>query len=192
MANPTCPTDCADNYIPWAAAEFVDCNPETEPGWITKLNLGKPGVALLGDVDGDPTLANWNTRRGAEDDTQIVELYGIGNLPEPEEIGTVQIMGSNGYIRTRTKKRYTLTFDVQQMSKAMYEAMREQQCGGVHQMWYSAAGSKYLFGGLSGVYATIKVNPIWAGGEADLLTIRIVLTWDDYFAPECVEHPLAA
>lgn len=181
MANPVCPPDC---NAPLPEVSFTDCNPPIHLSEIEWIMFAKPGAAAIADPN---TAEGWSSRINNEGSgaDAIRLLRVIGNMPAPTN-NEVVISGQRRIIIDRT---FTVEFDVDELSDKNYEAFRELQCGGSLLFWF-VTRSGHVFGGTSGILASLTGAPVLDRGENAFQRIAGTATWKNRFSPERAVWPL--
>lgn len=183
MANPTCPANCA---APLPVFSFTDCNPEVFLSEIEWLLLAKPTATNIADMD---VLASWSDRvenSGVATADTIRKIRVTGDMPAAAE-NEQTISGQRRLVVDRT---FTINAEVDETGDVNYQALRELQCGGLMKIW-PVTRSGHIFGGVTGVLATVKTNLSLARGENEIQKISITATWKSKFFPERDLWPLA-
>lgn len=174
----TCADDCND-AIP--AVEFDVCNPEVNFGEIDAIFITNVGNPLTDETD----AAEWATRFAAVGATKITELHVVGEKPAPE--GTEVVISRN--ISVKGAKTHTIPFEIHQTNQANYDFMRSFECSRKVLMWYRTAGG-LLYGGASGIEATITMDEVTPKNRKDLIMIVGNAKWDAKFHPCRTTSPI--
>lgn len=181
MAIPTCPENC-DSPLP--VVSFSDCAPEVNLSEIEYLIIGKAGAS---DFDDETSASEWAARldNDSTDADKLRLLRVIGDKPAPTDQDQV-ISGQ----RTITVDRsHTINADIDETNDVNYDAMRALQCGGGVKLWY-VTRSGHVFGGKTGISASMKVSEALNRGENEIQRFNIVATWKSKFSPERSTWPL--
>lgn len=150
---PGCPENCAEFVMPAIVSEYCTDSVLSELSEIKQLLLVET------DANGDAVIvptdytdaADWATAMHNTTTAKIRNLYGIGDIAEPEKI--TRTFYDN--ITKVVSRKFTLTFDVLDMAQVNYNAMRTLQCGGSLRMWVITRGN-YLYGGPTGAFVNIN------------------------------------
>jgi len=182
MATPVCIDNC-DSPLP--VVSFSDCSPSVNLSEIEYVILGRPDSADLTD---ETDAAEWADRLDNDDivdNDKLRLLRVIGDKPQPTDQEQT-ISGQRIIVVDRT---HTLNFDVDETNDINYEAVRTLQCGGEVKVWY-VSRSKHVFGGKTGVTASLKISEVSNRGENEILRFSGVATWKSLFSPERALWPL--
>ena len=180
--NPTCPTDCT-SFL--ADVDFDYCNPDVQFGEIDHLYI----MSQAGDNLADWTsLSVWTARMAllpSSDTNAIVDLSVIGDYPMAE---TEEITISLGR-KIQTPATHTINFEIDDVSDDNYELMRWLECNFLIKFWFAA--NEVLFGGHTGIEATLKAKYQIERGQKSLQKIVGVVSWESKFSPERTTNPMA-
>lgn len=182
MAIPTCPENC-DSPLP--VVSFSDCAPEVNLSEIEFVIIGKAEAADLSD---ETDASEWAARLDNDDTSdsdKLRLLRVIGDKPAPTD-QEQQISGGRVIVVDRT---HTLNADIDETNQTNYDAVRTLQCGGEVKLWY-VTRSGHVFGGKTGVGASLKVSEILNRGENEIQRFNMVATWKSKFSPERALWPL--
>lgn len=171
---PTCPTDC-DESVP--SVESNECAPELHYGEIAKLYIGRADSSDFTNVD---IIDEWTDRLDdtGTDTDDIRTLPGVGELPDPE-ITEAEISGNRTWY---SPFRFTLTHNVDETNDTNYEFLLGANCNIKVKFWFEM-NDGMLYGGNTGIEATLKVTQPLPIGKRDFVKIVIVLKWDSKFYP---------
>lgn len=177
--------ECADDCeSPLPVVEFNICAPVTNFGQIAKMYITNDGYPLTDEND----LAEWILRANLpeNDPARILELSVIGDKPLPtaNEIELSRGRTANG------AKDHIINFRIDETNSANYEAMRQFECGLTVRVWYETFGG-LLYGGLTGVLASIMLGDVIPESTAELITYQGTLKWKSKFSPCRTESPMA-
>jgi hypothetical protein len=165
--------------------KFSLCDPEVNFGQIQKLYLTNPGYPLT-DVE---DLEEWTDRLSntSDDVDAIREITVIGEKPEAEET-SIQISLNR---TVSGPMNHTIPFEIDETNDTNYAWMRSYQ-GGPREVtfWYENEAGK-IFGGDSGIRASISVKYVTPRESTDLEKIMGSLTWKNKQDPERHASPLA-
>ncbi len=183
----TCETvDCADDCAAaLPVAEFSICAPVTNFGQISKIYIGNKGYPLTDEND----LAEWQARANldASDPARILELTVIGDKP----LATSNEVALSKGRTTNGPKDHVVNFRIDETNDANYELMRKFECSSTtKQVWYETFGGK-LYGGLTGVTATISMGEVIPEGTNDLNTLPGTAKWKSKISPCRTDSPMA-
>lgn len=176
-------SDCTVVNLPVVTADF--CSPNINFGQIKTLYLGNSGNPLTDWTD----LAEWNTKidnADTADAAKIKKLHVIGDKPSPER-GTVEFsQGRTAY----TTPEHTINFRIDETDDNNYALIQflEANAGQTIQVWYE--GGKYLYGGNTGVSATIVLDDIIPESDEELNTFNGTIVWEGNH-PARILSPLA-
>lgn len=169
----TCPTDCGPILFPAIDIE-QDCTSfditESEVCGILFVQDGNYPADWTSQADWEALINNPGSN--APDGKYLV---GRGGVPAPEKV-TVELPKNIDKVVSR---KYTLTFNVTNMSDANYEFLRAVQCGDTSiSVWFETIGG-YLFGGPTGIspYSFDADLPLDEGRDAYERGI-ITLVWE--------------
>lgn len=181
MSQPLCNQDCT-GALP--GFDFSKCNPDIENGQIAKVFFA---IA-------DNPLSNWSSvvewasriDNDAAASNSIRTLIGIGDMPAPESTEKEISLGR----KIQGIKKFTINFKVDEVNENIHEAMRVLQCNtGNFALWFETRDHK-LFGGNSGVYASIKVDQIIPESYQDIIYYQLTITWESQYMPEMIDSPI--
>ncbi len=175
-----CPTNC-ENWLP--AVDFSNCDPAVDFGEITHIYVTGHGHPLVDWTD----PAEWAGRLDDDtlnDDSLIRTLVVKGDQPPAEsteyEISNCRIIYG--------EKKFTINFDIDETNITNYDFMRQLECGTLFTIWY--ATENYMYGGTSGIDATIVANANITRGCHELNLISGTIKWNSKFHPEKIDNPL--
>lgn len=176
-----CSTSC-DSQLP--AVDFDVCNPAVKFGQIGQVFITNVGNPLTDETD----PIEWATRLALAqaNPAKIIELTIIGSKPAAE--ATIIDISKNR--KVQGNKNHSVAVKIDDLSQANYEMMRAFECGKTLLVWYVTLEGE-LFGGASGIEASILLNHIIPEGANDLQTIEGTLTWRAKFHPCRTNYPLA-
>lgn len=183
MANPTCPANCA---TPLPVLSFVDCGTEVNLSEIEYLLIAKPNAAVFADAE---SLTEWESRTSnsaTTGDDSIRRISVSGGMQAAQE-NEITISRQRKIVPDRT---FTVDAEVDETNKINYDGFRQLQCGGLVKTWL-VTRSGHVFGGASGILASIKSNLQLGKGENEIQKILVTLTWKNKFYPERSLWPLA-
>lgn len=181
MANPLCASDCDE---PLAEVEFDDCAPAINLSEIKRVFIAKGNAAPFATWT---AAAEWTDRlsqSGVEPDA-IRELTVIGDMPAGSSV-TKDISNGRKYV---VGKDRTINFTIDDVSNKNYEFARSTECGGKYRLWIETMGGK-MYGGNSGIKASVAMDIILNRGTDEIETIAGVATWRAKFSPERTESPI--
>ncbi len=194
-ANPlvVCATDCAAENLPVIAHD--DCAPKILASEFQLLYLGRKDAISFTDItsatEWNDRISETNTAPGTS--TVAVKdllrpLTIIGDMPAPART-TRQISGRRE-ITTRT--RYTLNFEIDDISLENYTFGQKIQCGkGAYPVkaWPVTASGK-VFGGNAGISAKMTIDHIFDRGDDGIIRMVGTLVFDQDIAPNMDTYPL--
>lgn len=175
--------DCTGLNLPEVKADF--CSPNTNFGQIDKLYLGVSGNPMADWSD----LAEWTARLDnttLADATKIRELHVIGDKPAAEKNKVDFSKGRSVY----TEATHTINFAIDETGDENYDLVKffEDNAGVSIPVWYQAG--KYLYGGNSGVSATIVINDVIPQSDEELNTFVGTITFKGGH-PDRILNPMA-
>lgn len=124
-----------------------------------------------------------------ETNTKTKWLTGEGGVDAPEKT-VIEVFKSKDIVSKRT---YTLTFNVKNMSFKMYNFLVALQCGATNfRFWFANEGG-LLFGKDGGIEPkSIDVEFIHSNSRGDILNANIIIQWESKLDPERKINPLAS
>jgi len=161
------------------------CSPVINFSQLKKLYITNPGYPL-DDVE---DLGEWTDRISNTSDelNAIREIHIIGEKPEAEE---TQVQISLG--RTVSgPMNHALPFEIDETNDTNYEWMRSYQGGSREVLFWAEGESGKIYGGNSGIRASLSVKYVIAREATELDKIIGNLTWRDKQDPERHDSPLA-
>ena len=175
--------DCTVVNLPVVKADF--CAPNTNFGQIDKIYLGNLGQ----DFTDWTVITEWNTRidnDAAAADTVIRMLHVIGDKPAAESNSVDFSQGRKIY----TEKKHTVNIKIDETDDENYALVQwlEANAGQQIAVWYSAG--KYLYGGNSGVAATLNLDDIIPESDEELQTFAGTISFEGPH-PDRTVNPLA-
>jgi hypothetical protein len=180
---PTCAT-----ILPVISADY--CNPNINYARINQIFFTR----LEDTITSPLNLANFvsrldNTTALAAPGTKakIRYLNGIGSLAAPS---VNELDGSLGR-KYKSKADFTIEFDVDDTSQSNYDFMKaiSAQGGQTYACWWEAGG--LLFGGLTGVPATLYASYEIVAGDKDIQKMKVSLKWSAVSLPDRQAYPTA-
>lgn len=179
----SCPSACPEsdeNFLP--EVDYSKCSPVVNVAEIDRLFIGNIGSPFTDEG----SAPEWATRIAIafddDDPDYLMQLLVVGQKPAAEG-SPIKIDSDN--IITPFKK-HTITGKIFQTNHTNYEAMRALECGGKRLIWYTTAGGK-LYGGASGIEASIVINHVIPEGRNELAHFEFSIEWNAKFHPcECV------
>lgn len=178
LVYPVCPTDCAGSL---PSVLFDECAPELHYGEIEWLYVARADAADFVAVD---VITEWTARLSdtSADADAIRTLHVIGELPEPEQT-EINISGDrviNGY------KTFNIPFEIDETNDTNYEFLLNTECNLKFKIWFATADGM-LYGGNTGVEATIKLNPIIPRERTEVAKFMGTIKWKSVHSPlRCV------
>lgn len=187
MSLPSCPTDCSGNL---PAFDFSKCAPKILSGQIAKIFFTKPGYPMSNAA----SALEWDSRLDQDGSSAnaIRTLVGIFQMPKPEQDEIEISLGR----KHRGVKKFSLTGRIDELSDATWDALRTMECNsGINLVWFNTRGGSqgdngYLYGGNSGIEATILMNPVIPEGYTEVQYIDIQITWESKYSPERIASPI--
>lgn len=169
MAIIACPTNCATGGVPDVAFDL--CTPTIRRGEIKSVLLAQVGKPM---TTGDATEIT--TRLAAVDDTKMVRIFGIGDLPagagEPRRISSLYTFAA--------PRQRTMPFTVYDLNDTNYEFLRKvDKCGGRYLIWFETADGD-MFGGEEfndGQEASVVANYLIPRSDAEEVVGELSFSW---------------
>lgn len=145
-------------------------NWESAVEWATRIDNAATGATALPD---SPALA------------KIRQLYGIGALEAPDR-PEIEISKRR---KVFGDPEFSMTFEVDDTGDVNWnDFMRGLPTGGqVYSVWFGT--EERLFGGNTGVTATVIANPSIPQSKDELQKIILTVTWTGTI-PEVIDNPL--
>lgn len=183
MATPVCPSDCA-TALP--VVSFSDCAPDINLSEIRRIFLAKTIAEEFTDWD-EPT--EWISRV-SEDDTVSDDTIRPFTVIADKPAGDQNIYEASDGRDIPISKTNTINFTIDDVSDDNYNFLREGiECGGQFLMWFETMGGK-LFGGNTGIRASISADSILNRGREEVELIEGVITWRSKHSPERTDSPI--
>lgn len=182
MPLPTCPTDCTSALAP---VNFSKCAPEIVLSEIRRIFIAKANAAAFTDWQ---LATEWTTRISETDITDadtIRAITVIGDKPAPAPV-TKEVSNGRSIV---IGKDHTVNYTIDDISEENYEFMRTLECGGQYRVWYETEGG-YIYGGNSGILATITGDDILNRGRDEIETINGVVSWRAKHHPDRILSPI--
>jgi hypothetical protein len=172
-----CPADCATELLLPAILAEQDCtNYDQYYSQVSDLYIIPDGAAdIFASWSTTPTLVSGAIDNTVADNSKAKWLVGIGSVPPSEKISTIYPKG-----KTRiTKRTYTLTFKVLNMSAAQREFLRKLQCGSTDFAFYYGDRADFVYGKAAGLLPkSIDVDMPQEGDEDSRQYANIIITWE--------------
>lgn len=188
----TCPDNCSTAFDFLALDTDQNCPGELNLSQVTDLwmlpNEASDAQAPFSNwVDGGYTILANPTGIDNTDTTNAKTkwLTAVGEVPASEKtIFTVQ-----KFQKVTTKRVFTLTLTVYNLSNAQYEFLRSLQCNPTnYTFWYG--NSAHVYGKATGIVPTFTdVDFPLGAGEADVELATITITWEAKTDPERKSNP---
>lgn len=183
--------DCAQCELTLPAINFADCTESVkdEESEICNVFLSLPDPNNPTEPLQSPgdwsSAASWDGVLGNSGNS-IRDLIGIGDLPLPET--STRIISKRR--RKTGLKKYTMNFDIDDMTDENYEFVRALGCGKDVVIWFATIGG-YLYGGAKGFQATVTVaDPQLDRGENVYAKLVLQFQWDAQSAPPRIINPM--
>ncbi len=161
--------------------EFSICDPEVHFGEIDRIFVTNVGNPLTDET----SAVEWAARLAATDDTKILELSVIAEKPAPEE---TEVPISRG--RTvNGQKGHSVIGEIHETNKTNYNFHRSCENGKNVLAWYTTRDG-HLFGGPTGITATLKMIHIIPKSNKDLQVYNTSLKWDAKNSPCIATSPI--
>lgn len=171
----SCPNDCGTVILLPAIPSNQGCTAYTlEFSQVCGVLILPTGAALPSDWedpdDWEDAIDNTNTNN-----TKGKYLVGEGQVPPPE---LDEVEYPKRLIRV-VNRRYRLEIDVDDVSSATYDFIKDFQCGFTDFVFWIETVSGYLFGGSAGISpsftdAQFPLN----GGRDDKMFGKLIIEWD--------------
>lgn len=163
---------CDEFVLPVVKHDF--CAPTINFGRIDKIYFCSDG-ANSALTTGD--LAEWTLRldnEGVIDATNIRSLAVIANKPLPENSEVTYSLGRKAY----TENVHTVPVRVDETNDENYALVQwlEENKGTTVRVWY--ASDKYLYGGLTGILATLSLNDFIPEANTELNEFQGSILWE--------------
>lgn len=192
MANPICPTDCTSVLN---SVNFSDCAPDIVASEIHKVFIAKGNCDPFADwtsatewtqrIMSSGSYVTAATAVNPGNDSAIRPLTVIGDKPAASSV-VKDISNGRKHV---VGKDHTLNITVDDVSEENYEFMRATECGGTFRIWYETKGG-FLYGGNSGIRASIVMDDVLNRGNDEIEAINGVITWRERFSPERCSSPI--
>ena len=178
----TCGSDC-DPDLP--AVSFADCDPVTNESQIKEIRLGKKTATDFSNWD---QLSEWTTRLSQTDtsDDALRPIKVVADKPKPET--TKKTISGNREIVTA--KKHTINFDIDESNLINHNFVRGTKCIDTVKFWYVTLSNK-LFGGNTGITATLEVDMTLSRNQGDIQMYQGTLTWYSKDLEEMCDDPVA-
>ena len=177
--------------LPVASADL--CSPNVNFGQISQLYFTRLGDGLTNSTDD----TEWATRidnastgatalPAAPALADIRQLFGIGALAAPERPEADISRGRKAY----SDPEFTMTFNVDDTSDTNWNTfmLGLPTAGQVYSIWFGT--ETRLFGGNTGLQATIVANPEIPESSSEIMRIVLTVTWKGDI-PEVHDNPLS-
>jgi hypothetical protein len=163
-----CPTDCAASH---GAVSFNECAPERHYGEISKMYVGRADGT---DFTSPDLIAEWTTRLSdTVDDAQSIRtLYGMGEMPMPEQTEKLVSRGEFAY----SPFTFSFTFNVDDTNDVNYEYMLATYCNQKRKIWLEMSDGM-LYGGKTGIDVILKAGQPLLPGREDFVVITFSGKW---------------
>jgi hypothetical protein len=161
------------------------CDPQVNFGQFRKLYLAKPGNPFEDIED----LQEWADRlsNSSNDEDAVRFLHIIGDKPEAED-SEIQI--SLGRVISGPMN-HTINFEIDETNDDNYAWMRAYQGGGREVLAWVESESGNIFGGNSGIRASLKVKYVVPRESTEVEKIIGTLKWRHIQDPERTPSPVA-
>lgn len=189
--NTICPEDCDTGVILPAIAVDQDCisyddyRSQVSDLWIKPNSAASTPFAdwtnSFSVITANPSAID----NSVTDNSRVKWLTGIGGVPTPEKTNQPRPKHRSKV----TKRAYTLTFIVSNVSDENRAFGESLQCGDTNfTFWY--ANEAHAFGKNTGIVpSSVDVDfPLGEGGE-DLEQMVIIITWDAKTDPQRRNNP---
>jgi hypothetical protein len=177
--------------LPVASADL--CSPNVNFGQISQLYFTRLGDGLTlstDDTEWAGRLDNASTGTTAlpeaPDKADIRQLFGIDSLSAPERPEAEISRGRKAY----SDPEFTLTFNVDDTGDINWNdfMLGLPISGQVYSVWFGT--ETRLFGGNSGIQATVVANPEIPESSSEIMRIVLTVTWKGDI-PEVHDNPLS-
>jgi hypothetical protein len=177
---PICPAGCGGELPDF---NFNFCSPVQAFGEITHIFLAASDADCFTD---EAVLSEWLGR--LDNSGGGIDAIRYMHVKANKPLGTGESIEVSLGRMANTPQTFTINITVDDVSDLNHEFMRSTQCSTVFKMWYAAGG--YLWGGVCGVNATLKLDYQIDEGTNTIHKIVGTATWKSDFAPERVVNPL--
>lgn len=190
-----CPPDCSTEFTFLNLDTDQNCAGNPFLSQVTDLwiqPVGGTATAVSPFTGWTSVLSTITATAGAidntvTDNTKTRWITGVGNVDVPEK----QVVRVQKFLDVTLKRRYTLNFEVYNLSNGNREFLVSLQCNPTnYRYWYG--NTNHVFGsgtGIIPVYTDVDF-PLGAG-EADLEKATLTLQWESKTDPERRNNPYA-
>jgi hypothetical protein len=186
----TCPADCDDDLLLPAIPENQDCTSYDQTlSQLSDLFIIPDGAAdIWATWSTTPTYVADSVDNTVADNSAAHWLVGRGELPAPEKT-TVEYPK----LKSKTTKRiYTITYTVLNLSATQYEWLRKMQCGWTGFTFYYADLGDWVYGKAGGLSPSfVDVDFPKGGGNGDVNQAIITLRFEANGDPDRRVNPFA-
>jgi len=171
------------NEIP--VVSFDENAPQVHYGQIRDIMIGNLGYPLTAEtkVVIEARIDNSGDVTTPEETLRLLTV--IGDKPEPEST----VLDISHKRKIKSPRKHTVNIRIDEMNEANYSFLKSLIEGGVSEvaMWYFTDG--HMYGGLTGVQASINLDHVIPESTEELEYITGQLTWQgDY--PARIANPL--
>lgn len=183
-----CP-DCGDDFFLPAIEADQNCSFDLNESQVCDVYMQPKGAPNPFDFSQNPATATPDAiDNTATDNSKTKWLVGEGGVAAPEK-NVVQLPKLREKISKRT---YSLTFVVKNLSDEMYDFLRHLQCGWTGFTFYYATLSGRLFGRDGGIpVKSVDVDLPLGEGREDTEQATLTITWEAKTDPDRRVNPLA-
>lgn len=187
-----CPSLACDDPLGAASEMLRDCPANITRAEVNTLILQHPtvGVPILNwPASGETGLVALDIIIDNTDATDVAKklFVGSGSVDAPEE-STAPL--NDGQVHVLDRK-YTLVFNMWDITAVTYDYLRQIQCGKAKPKFYFADRGNYLYGIEDGLNpSSWTVHFPKATGDDALNTAVLTITWSSKVDPDRVIYPL--
>lgn len=169
----TCPTTCGE---PLPEGAWSLCAPVINVGEIEEILYTNIGFPLTDET----SAAEWADRKAllTADEEKIRSIFCKAEKPKPE-VTEIEISRNTKVVTNSNNK---ITGQVFETNQTNYELYRKMQCPRKVLIWFRTAGG-LLYGGASGIEATIKLQEIIPLSRKDLIVFDLEVSYDGIIPP---------
>lgn len=190
-----CPADCTEEFLFPALDADQNCAGKPNLSQITDIWI-KPNTAADATVpfedwvDGSFTVtANPDAIDNAvTNNTKVKWITGIGGIDAPDKT----VVRVHKFQDVTLKRRFTLTYQIFNLSDAQYEFLRALQCNPTSfTYWYG--NTAHVYGKAEGITPVqTDVDFILGAGEGDVEQANLTLVFEARVDPERKANPYSA
>lgn len=166
------------------AVSFSDCNPDVNQSEIEDIFIASA------DADDHPDWtdpAEWATLLSqtlTATGNEIRRLSVIGDKPAATAISVQAAKRKT----IRIDATHVINFEIDDVSTENYAATLAMQAGVLMKVWYKTRGG-FLFGGNTGIVATVDINPVLGRGD-EIEKLVGTISWNSKTDPIRIASPI--